>query len=273
MPTLTTTGARKLKINKLTKTQIENASSLSNTELYLVDPEYTGGKVTQTNADGDIVESSVTSTELGYLSGVTSSVQNQINGKVADVQINGTSIKSNDVANIPLMTTTSAGVAMYGDGLQIQSGVLKILKATDDRIIAKGNGYNPIVPNTLNKAASVVARSIYDKFVAITSGAINIDEGSIFYTDSPTEATTYTISTSATTQSGYTYRYFNVLINMPSTPVGIDFTTNNTITWTENTTPDMSTGGRTYLLAFQTFDGGTTWIGSLATWWVTPASS
>ena len=57
---------------------------------------------------------------------------------------------------------------------------------------------------------------------------------------------------------------------MPATAVGIDFTTNNTIVWAEGSTPDMSTGGRTYLLAFQTFDGGTTWIGSLCTWWATP---
>jgi hypothetical protein len=115
-----------------------------------------------------------------------------------------------------------------------------------------------------------VPRSVYDRVESISSGTIALDDGTVFYTDAPTVATTYTIDSSALTVSGLNYRYFNVLIEMPATAVGIDFTTNNTIVWAEGSTPDMSIGGRTYLLAFQTFDGGTTWIGSLCTWWTTP---
>ena len=115
-------------------------------------------------------------------------------------------------------------------------------------------------------------RSIYDGTKAIDSGSIALENSTVFYTDSPSANTTYTIDSTALTQSGLTCRYFNVLINMPSTAVGIDFTTNNTVVWAEGETPDMSTGGRTYLLAFQTFDSGTTWIGSLCTWWETPSA-
>ena len=114
-------------------------------------------------------------------------------------------------------------------------------------------------------------RTVYDKTSAITSGTVALADDTIFYTDTPAASTTYTIDTTALTQTGTMgCLYFNVLINMPSTAVGIDFTTNNSVTWTEGTTPDMSTGGRTYLLAFQSFDAGTSWIGSLATWWTTP---
>lgn len=60
MPTLTTTGKRKLKINKLTKTQMNAVVSPSSTELYCVDPEFTGGKLLTTDANGDIVETNQT---------------------------------------------------------------------------------------------------------------------------------------------------------------------------------------------------------------------
>lgn len=42
--------------NKLTKTQLNNATELSNTEQYLVDPEFAGNKLLITDANGDIVE-------------------------------------------------------------------------------------------------------------------------------------------------------------------------------------------------------------------------
>lgn len=122
-------------------------------------------------------------------------------------------------------------------------------------------------PSTIDDVASVSARSVYDKSATISNGTINLDEGCVFYTHSPSTNTTYTINTSALTQSGFPCRYFNVVITMPSVAVTCDFTTNNNVTWTENRTPDMSTGSRTYLLAFQTFDGGTNWVGSLCTWW------
>lgn len=51
----TTTSVQKLKINRLTDTQFEGATP-SNTELYLIDPEFQGSKFLGTNANGDIIE-------------------------------------------------------------------------------------------------------------------------------------------------------------------------------------------------------------------------
>ena len=45
-------------INRCNKTQFNNASALENNEVYAVDPEFTGGKLLTTDADGEIVESS-----------------------------------------------------------------------------------------------------------------------------------------------------------------------------------------------------------------------
>ena len=72
----------KLKINYATKTQIDEATDLSETELYIVDPEYTGKKALATDENGNIIESITTDTELSRLSGVTANVQQQINAEI-----------------------------------------------------------------------------------------------------------------------------------------------------------------------------------------------
>ena len=51
-------------INKLTKTQFDNAQDLSADELYLVDPEFTGNKILVTDENGEIVESGSSITDI-----------------------------------------------------------------------------------------------------------------------------------------------------------------------------------------------------------------
>lgn len=51
-------------INRLTKTQLDNASDLSNEELYLVDNQFTGNKILVTDSDGDIVESNANVSDI-----------------------------------------------------------------------------------------------------------------------------------------------------------------------------------------------------------------
>lgn len=57
MPTLTENYINDLKINKPTRTQLKNATELSNDQLYLENPEFVGGKLLVTTQDGDIEES------------------------------------------------------------------------------------------------------------------------------------------------------------------------------------------------------------------------
>lgn len=57
MPTLTENYINDLKINKPTRTQLKNATELSNDQLYFEDPEFVGGKLLVTTQDGDIEES------------------------------------------------------------------------------------------------------------------------------------------------------------------------------------------------------------------------
>ena len=62
-----------LKINRLNKTQYDNAESLSNNELYLVDPQFQGNKLLKTDASGNIVESNTSISDIpGVVDNVTS---------------------------------------------------------------------------------------------------------------------------------------------------------------------------------------------------------
>lgn len=69
---------------------------------------------------------------------------------VTDVQINGTSIAANGVANIPMATATTAGAVIVGDGLQKGSTKLLTNPATAAQIKAGIKPYEPIVPSTQN---------------------------------------------------------------------------------------------------------------------------
>ena len=62
-----------LKINRLTKQQYDNAQSLSNNELYLVDPQFNGNKLLKTDASGNIVESDISTSDIpGVIDNTTS---------------------------------------------------------------------------------------------------------------------------------------------------------------------------------------------------------
>ena len=73
-------------------------------------------------------------------------------GLVDDVQINGTSIVSNKVANIPYADGTVAGVVKCGGyGLQMATGgIIKISPAATTSIETKTGTSNPLTPNNID---------------------------------------------------------------------------------------------------------------------------
>ena len=96
-----------------------------------------------------------------YTDAAKSAIQSMIgvpsaDSVVDDVQINGTSIVSNGVANIPKADTKGTlGVASVSanNGISINAdGVLYIYRAQDDHIKAGNVGYRPIVPQTQHAA-------------------------------------------------------------------------------------------------------------------------
>ena len=72
MPTLTENYINDLKINKPTRTQLKNATELSNDQLYLENPEFVGGKLLVTTQDGDIEESNEVPLTIQVLSATDS---------------------------------------------------------------------------------------------------------------------------------------------------------------------------------------------------------
>ena len=77
----------------------------------LRDTGFTASRALATDASLNIVSSSVTSTELSYLSGVTSALQTQINGKLglSNAAISTATVGSVVVRNIAISTATPSG--------------------------------------------------------------------------------------------------------------------------------------------------------------------
>ena len=77
------------------------------------------------------------------------------NDVINDVQVNGTSVVSNGVAEIPIATESSVGVCRadpnYGTGIYAQR--LMVARAPDDYIKNGANVYRPIVPSTQHLAS------------------------------------------------------------------------------------------------------------------------
>lgn len=139
MPTITQTGRNKLKLNRLTKTQFENIQNIKNDELYLVDPEFTGGKVLGTDVNGDIVETNINTTNI-----------------VTDVQVNSASVVTSGVANIPIVGSDVAGVVVGDGGIRginfLNSGNPYIVRAIDTEVTAKTSAFKPLTPANIDLA-------------------------------------------------------------------------------------------------------------------------
>ena len=72
-------------------------------------------------------------------------------GEPLDVQVNGTSVVNNGIANIPLASSDGFGVVKahysYGVGIDSNTKNLIITQASESIIKAATNNYYPIVPS------------------------------------------------------------------------------------------------------------------------------
>ena len=74
-------------------------------------------------------------------------------GDLPDIQINGTSIVNNGIANVPVANANTLGVAKVGgSGLNIVNGQILISRGTSSEIKAGTNNYKPIVPSTQHES-------------------------------------------------------------------------------------------------------------------------
>ena len=67
-------------------------------------------------------------------------------GIINDVQVNGTSIVENGVADVPIMSVNNVGVAKIGSGFTMNDGALFIASATESQVKTGTAVYRPLVP-------------------------------------------------------------------------------------------------------------------------------
>ena len=95
-------------------------------------------------------------------------------GNVDDVQIDGTSIAQDGVADIPIASTSTIGVIRISDGLRIVNGtLLAINKASDGQIKGGIENYRPIVSDNQHKSVFYgLAKAASDTTQSQSSNAV-----------------------------------------------------------------------------------------------------
>lgn len=102
-------------------------------------------------------------------------------------------------------------------------------------------------------ASGGILENYREKLVTLASGAINLNNGNVF-SHAPSASTTYSI-----TNAGAGAHSFTLIITQPTTAVVLTFPAS--VKWQGGTIPDMTTGGKTYVLTFLSINSGTTWLG------------
>lgn len=117
-------------------------------------------------------------------------------GLVGDVQVNGTSVTTSGVANIPIATSDSLGVVIPKNGLQVTAqGNLNINRASDSQIDARTNSYNPIVPVNLDYAV----RSVSPACTTLSGTTATITANTTYAHALSSSGCTYTLTTPSST--------------------------------------------------------------------------
>lgn len=93
----------------------------------------TGSKAVQTNSSGKLEASAVTNTELGYLSGVTSAIQTQLNGKQATLTA-GDNITISTINNL-LTISAMPGIAEITQATNIEDMAVGVYKGQSNYFI------------------------------------------------------------------------------------------------------------------------------------------
>lgn len=165
----------------------------------IVSSNLTASRVLISNTSGKVANSTVTSTELGYLDGVTSSIQTQLNSKQATITGGASTIASaNLTASRALISTSSGKVAVsavtatelsYLDGVtsNIQTQLNGKLNSNAGTLVPNEPGNNYVLTTGSNATAA------WARTVSLTSGTItslkttNLTVNTLDYTMTTTE--------------------------------------------------------------------------------------
>ena len=179
---------------------------------------------------------------------------------VSDVQVNGTSVVSSGVANVPIVSpsTDTAGLVVgnsAGNGISYTvAGKAYIVKANNTEITNKSNDYKPIVPSNLNYAVRSVSPACTTITASSTTATISANTT---FSHKPTTSATYTLATPADTST--VYNGFILLLDTTNT-ASIAFQTddNPAVSVALNGSPTIETG-KQYTVTGQFNPNTSTW--------------
>ena len=152
------------------QTQLDaKAATITGAATTIVSSDLTASRALASNSSGKVAVSSVTSTELGYVSGVSSAIQTQLDAK--NVKANNL----NDVASAS-SARTNLGLAIGSDVQAYDAGLADIagLATTDSNFIV-GSGSNWVAETGATARTSLGLGSIATQAsnsIAITGGSI-----------------------------------------------------------------------------------------------------
>jgi len=182
---LTSSATGKVEVSAVTSTELgylDGVTSSIQTQIDGKEATITGAATTITSSDltasravtssatGKIEVSSVTSTELGYVSGVTSAIQTQIDGKQATITGAATTIDDADLTASRALVSDGSGKVAVSDVTSTElgylDGVTSAIQTQVDAKIAKSDGTTYDI-----NALSAVTQAEYD---ALTPSATTI---------------------------------------------------------------------------------------------------
>ena len=140
--------------------------------------DLTASRALESNGSGKVAVSSVTSTELGYVSGVTSGLQTQIDGKQATITGAATSITSSDLTSNKALTSDGSGKvaasSVTSTELGYLSGTTSAVQTQLDAKLVKANNLSDVTSVSTartNLGLGTIATQAASN-VAITGGTI-----------------------------------------------------------------------------------------------------
>lgn len=115
------------------------------------------------------------------------------------------------------------------------------------------------VKATVNSAFAKKDVCLRQKTASLMSGTVTLSDDTVIYISNPSSATTFSFVSTGLCGSGAIT--FELVVVMPATVYALTFP--SSVSWLNDEIPDMSTASKTYMLAFRSFDNGTTWVGNL----------
>jgi hypothetical protein len=111
--------------NKVINTALSNKqANITGAATTITSNDLTESRALVSNSNGKVAVSSITSTELGYLNGVTSNVQTQLNGKQASITGGASTITSSNLTASRALVSNSNGKVAVSSATSTELGYL-----------------------------------------------------------------------------------------------------------------------------------------------------